>query len=127
MRKNRKNNSRTWGNRICIAAFLLTCSFMLGGCGVKKEKEADSELPKIVIGMDYFEPYSYQASDGEYKGIDVELAKEAFRIQIIQRLWRLRLLCEDLLHIPSPLRYLLSVYEHLLKCRLELLPGYQLP
>ena len=79
MRKNRKNNSRTWGNRICIAAFLLTCSFMLGGCGVKKEKEADSELPKIVIGMDYFEPYSYQASDGEYKGIDVELAKEAFR------------------------------------------------
>ena len=79
MRKNRKNNSRTWGNRICIAAFLLTCSLMLGGCGVKKEKEADSELPKIVIGMDYFEPYSYQASDGEYKGIDVELAKEAFR------------------------------------------------
>ena len=55
MRKNRKNNSRTWGNRICIAAFLLTCSLMLGGCGVKKEKEADSELPKIVIGMDYFE------------------------------------------------------------------------
>ena len=54
MRKNRKNNSRTWGNRICIAAFLLTCSLMLGGCGVKKEKEADSELPKIVIGMDYF-------------------------------------------------------------------------
>ena len=79
MRKNRKNNSRTWGNRICIAAFLLTCSLMLGGCGVKKEKEADSELPKIVIGMDYFEPYSYQASDGEYKGIDVELAEEAFQ------------------------------------------------
>ena len=64
MRKNRKNNSRTWGNRICIAAFLLTCSLMLGGCGVKKEKEADSELPKIVIGMDYFEPYSYQAVYG---------------------------------------------------------------
>ena len=81
MRKNRKNSSCTRGNRICIAAFLLTCSLMLGGCGVKKEKEkeADSELPKIVIGMDYFEPYSYQASDGEYKGIDVELAKEAFR------------------------------------------------
>ena len=78
MRKNRKNSSRTRGNRICIAAFLLTCSIMLGGCGVKKEKSADSELPEIVIGMDYFEPYSYQASDGEYKGIDVELAKEAF-------------------------------------------------
>ena len=79
MRKNQKNSSRTRGNRICIAAFLLTCSIMLGGCGVKKEKSADSELPEIVIGMDYFEPYSYQASDGEYKGIDVELAKEAFQ------------------------------------------------
>ena len=55
---------------------------MLGGCGVKKEKEADSELPKIVIGMDYFEPYSYQASDGEYKGIDVELAVSREKIRI---------------------------------------------
>ena len=48
---------------------------MLGGCGGKKEDAADSGLPEIVIGMDYFEPYSYQASDGEYEGIDVELAR----------------------------------------------------
>lgn len=79
MRKNRKNNSRTRGKRICITAFLLAGSLMLGGCGGKKEKTADSELPEIVIGMDYFEPYSYQTSDGEYKGIDVELAQEAFQ------------------------------------------------
>ena len=45
----------------------------------KEEKAADNELPEIVIGMDYFEPYSYQVSNGEYKGIDVELAKEAFQ------------------------------------------------
>ena len=79
MRKNRKNNSRTRGKRICITAFLLAGSLMLGGCGGKKEKAVDSELPEIVIGMDYFEPYSYQTSDGEYKGIDVELAQEAFQ------------------------------------------------
>lgn len=79
MRKNRKNNSRTRGKRICITALLLTGSLMLGGCGEKKEKAVDSELPEIVIGMDYFEPYSYQTSDGEYKGIDVELAQEAFQ------------------------------------------------
>ena len=79
MRKNRKNNSRTRGKRICITALLLTGSLMLGGCGGKKEKAVDSELPEIVIGMDYFEPYSYQTSDGEYKGIDVELAQEAFQ------------------------------------------------
>ena len=79
MRKNRKNNSCTRGKRICITALLLAGSLMLGGCGGKKEKTADSELPEIVIGMDYFEPYSYQTSDGEYKGIDVELAQEAFQ------------------------------------------------
>ena len=79
MRKNRKKNSRTRGKRICITAFLLAGSLMLGGCGGKKEKSADSELPEIVIGVDYFEPYSYQTSDGEYKGIDVELAQEAFQ------------------------------------------------
>ena len=60
-------------------AVLLAGSLMLGGCGVKKEKAADDELPEIVIGVDYFEPYSYQASNGEYQGIDVELAREAFQ------------------------------------------------
>ena len=79
MRKNRKNSSRTRGNRICIAAFLLICSLMLGGCGVKKEKAADSELPEIVIGMDYFEPYSYQASDGKYKVLMWNLLRKHFR------------------------------------------------
>lgn len=79
MRKNRKNDSHTRRKRICIAAFLLAGSLIPGGCGIKKEKTSDSELPEIVIGMDYFEPYSYQTSDGEYKGIDVELAQEAFQ------------------------------------------------
>ena len=79
MRRKQKNNFRTRGKRICITAFFLTGSLMLGGCGGKKEDAADSGLPEIVIGMDYFEPYSYQASDGEYEGIDVELAREAFQ------------------------------------------------
>ena len=79
MRKNRKNSSHTRGKRICRIAFLLVGSLVLGGCGEKKEKAADSELPELVIGMDYFEPYSYQTSDGEYKGVDVELAEEALQ------------------------------------------------
>ena len=79
MRKNRKSSSHTHGNRIYIMAFLLAGSFILGGCRIVKEKGADSKLPEIVIGMDYFEPYSYQTSDGEYKGVDVELAREAFQ------------------------------------------------
>ena len=79
MRKNRKSSSHTHGNRIYIMAFLLAGSFILGGCRIVKEKGADSKLPESVIGMDYFEPYSYQTSDGEYKGVDVELAREAFQ------------------------------------------------
>ena len=79
MTKNRKNTSRNRGKRICIVAILLASSLILAGCGIKKEEIADSELPEIVIGIDYFEPYSYQTDDGQYKGIDVELAKEAFR------------------------------------------------
>ena len=83
MRKNRKNDSHTRRKRICIAALLLAGSLIPGGCGIKKEKTSDSELPEIVIGIDYFEPYSYQTSDGEYKGIDVELAEEPFRGWVI--------------------------------------------
>ena len=56
MRKNRKNNSHTHRKRIYFMAVLLAGSLMLGGCGVKKEKAADNELPEIVIGIDYFEP-----------------------------------------------------------------------
>ena len=79
MRKNRKSSSHTHGNRIYIMAFLLAGSFILGGCRIVKEKGAESKQPEIVIGIDYFEPYSYQTSDGEYKGVDVELAREAFQ------------------------------------------------
>ena len=50
MRKNRKNDSHTRRKRICIAALLLAGSLIPGGCGIKKEKTSDSELPEIVIG-----------------------------------------------------------------------------
>ena len=52
MRKNRKSSSHTHRNRIYITAFLLAGSFILGGCIIKKAKEADSKLPEIVIGID---------------------------------------------------------------------------
>ena len=78
MRKNRKNNSRTRGKRICIVAILLASSLILAGCGIKKEEIEDSELPEIVIGIDYFEPYSYQTDDGQYKGMMWSLQKKHF-------------------------------------------------
>ncbi len=79
MRKNRKNDSIPAEKEFVLQHFFWQADLIPGGCGIKKEKTSDSELPEIVIGIDYFEPYSYQTSDGEYKGIDVELAEEAFQ------------------------------------------------
>ncbi len=47
--------------------------------GCSSEKTAAEESGKvIVVGIDKFEPYSYLNVNGEYAGIDVELAREAF-------------------------------------------------
>ena len=77
MRKNRKNDSHTRRKRICIAALLLAGSLIPGGCGIKKEKTSDSELPEIVIGIDYFEKLA--KNNNELKLDSVESAKEIIK------------------------------------------------
>lgn len=65
-----------------IALFVgLVLAFVCCGCGsAGKTEEAVSEnLPKIIVGSDNYPPYNYENSNGEPTGIDVELAKEAFR------------------------------------------------
>ena len=41
--------------------------------------EEGENLPKIIIGSDEYQPYSYYNVDGSPQGVDVELAREAFR------------------------------------------------
>ncbi len=53
---------------------LLVILLVLCGCS----KKESTSLKKIVVGIDSFEPYSYIDSDGQYAGIDVELAKICF-------------------------------------------------
>ena len=53
---------------------LLLVLLIICGCQ-KKETE---ELTKIVVGIDNFEPYSYIGSDGQFTGVDVELARTCF-------------------------------------------------
>lgn len=63
---------------ICaLAIFLLLCC--LSGCHSKGAGKANEEQPKIVIGIDKYQPYSYLDLDGNYAGIDVELATIVFR------------------------------------------------
>lgn len=49
--------------------------FILCGCTAVKKDNSNGE---IVIGSDQFEPFSY-LENGEMKGIDVDIAKEAFK------------------------------------------------
>ncbi|MBU5477465.1 transporter substrate-binding domain-containing protein [Eubacterium sp. MSJ-21] len=60
----------------CIAGCLL-----LTGCGttVTEDTQQLSDLPQLVIGSDSYEPFNYINEDGEFAGVDVELAQEACR------------------------------------------------
>ena len=61
------------------AAWLLLCT--LGGCadGAQKAAESTQDLPVIRVGSDNYPPYNYDDANGQPTGIDVDLAKEAFR------------------------------------------------
>ena len=54
---------------------------LLGGCGQTGTPAGSSGtgLPTIIVGSDNYPPFNYVGSDGRPTGIDVELAKEAFR------------------------------------------------
>lgn len=59
---------------LCLAAALLCAC-----AGQTKTADPDADLPVIVIGTDTYPPFDYLDSDGNPTGIDVELAREAFR------------------------------------------------
>ena len=48
------------------------------GCSNQKEQESDGSLQKITVGIDKFEPYSYLDMDGNYTGVDIEIASKVF-------------------------------------------------
>lgn len=60
---------------ICVS---LLCGFLFVGCNESGERE-ERKLPRIRIGGSIYEPYFYIDENGEYAGIDVELAREACR------------------------------------------------
>ena len=66
--------------RQLIAACIAGC-LLLTGCGttVTEDTQKLSDLPQLVIGSDSYEPFNYINEDGEFAGVDVELAQEACR------------------------------------------------
>ena len=60
-------------------AVLLVLTMILSGCGHEKPAPTDAELPALIIGSDEYLPYFYTGENGDFAGIDVELAREACR------------------------------------------------
>lgn len=61
------------------AVWILACLIAVGvlcGCGAQ---QPDTSLPKLIIGSDTYPPYVYMDNNGDITGLDVELAREAFR------------------------------------------------
>ena len=50
----------------------------LCACSAQPHAAAENAPQTIVVGIDVFDPYSYLDRDGQFAGIDVELATEAF-------------------------------------------------
>lgn len=67
-------------SRIISIICLIIMMALLCGCSsagsASSDVTADSET--IVIGINSFEPYSYLNTDGDYAGIDIDIATEAF-------------------------------------------------
>lgn len=66
--------------RLLLSAVLLCLAALLAACaGQTKTADPDADLPVIVIGTDTYPPFDYLDSNGNPTGIDVDLAREAFR------------------------------------------------
>lgn len=71
------NNRR----KVVILSIILSLLFVFAGCSKTNsdsQNTADTQYKKIIIGSDKFEPYIYQDDQGNFTGIDVDLAQEAF-------------------------------------------------
>ena len=70
-----------WKGRRALAAMACAMLALLAGCAGAAETEGTEsvERPAILVGSDNYPPYNYEDADGQPAGIDVDLAREAFR------------------------------------------------
>lgn len=70
----------SYRRKIAIIGIILGLIVTFTGC-LKSNfnfQNTDDQYKKIMVGSDRFEPYIYQDDEGNFTGIDVELAEEAF-------------------------------------------------
>ena len=51
---------------------------MLCGCEKRAQQTDSPDMEKIIVGIDKFEPYTYLDVNGNYTGIDIEIAEQIF-------------------------------------------------
>lgn len=64
---------------VCLLASLCLAAGLVGCADMPASSSEGSSLPTILVGSDVYPPFNYIGEDGAPTGIDVELAKEAFR------------------------------------------------
>ena len=72
-----KKQRRTLSIMAMVCAALLAAAWLCG-CSAQQADSA-RQLQPIVVGCDNYAPYTYIETNGDYGGVDVELAQEAFR------------------------------------------------
>lgn len=60
-----------------ILLILAVAVLAAGVCACTTSRKSQNTLPELTIGGTTYSPYFYQNIDGEYAGIDVEVAREA--------------------------------------------------
>lgn len=74
---NQKHTGRYFRRKWFLGILFLIIS-TLCGCGATNNQKGTQHFKKITIGIDKFEPYTYLDVDGNFTGIDIELAKTVF-------------------------------------------------
>lgn len=60
---------------VALALVALFCLAVCCACAKNPVDDTDN-LPELVIGIDYYEPFSYKNDYGEFEGIDIDIATE---------------------------------------------------
>ena len=51
---------------------------MICGCSSRNTRTDSTDLEKVIVGIDKFEPYTYLDVNGNYTGVDIEIAEQVF-------------------------------------------------
>lgn len=68
---------KSWNKYLTV--FMIILCLMTSGCTKQIRKTNSKTLPTIVVGCDNYSPFSYADANGDMTGVDVELARVAFK------------------------------------------------